>query len=87
MMALIVVLVLVILDLDRPRRGLIVVSEKNLLDLQGSMRNEVGGVARSSPAASGAGHGRRCEALTLPVRRGAALRQPQNAAPIEATKT
>jgi len=52
MVALIVVLVLVILDLDRPRRGLIVVSEKGLLDLQGSMRNEAGAAARLSPPAS-----------------------------------
>jgi len=35
------VLVFVILDLDRPIRGLIVVSEKNLLDLQASMKAEV----------------------------------------------
>jgi hypothetical protein len=33
MVRLIVVLVLVILDLDRVRRRLVVVSEKNLLDL------------------------------------------------------
>jgi hypothetical protein len=42
MVVLIVGLVLVILDLDRPRRGLIEVSEKNLLDLQRSMQNEAG---------------------------------------------
>jgi hypothetical protein len=54
MVALIVVLVLVILDLDRPRRGLIVVSEKNLVDLQGSMRNDAGAVARLPAAASAA---------------------------------
>jgi len=40
MVVLIVVLVFVILDLDRPIRGLIVVSEKNLLDLQASMKAE-----------------------------------------------
>jgi hypothetical protein len=40
MVGLIVVLVFVILDLDRPRRGVIVVSEKNMLDLQASMKAE-----------------------------------------------
>jgi hypothetical protein len=54
MVVLIVVLVQVILDLDRPRRGLIVVSEKNLLDLQGSMKNGAAGAARLSAPASGA---------------------------------
>jgi prepilin signal peptidase PulO-like enzyme (type II secretory pathway) len=54
MVALIVVLVLVILDLDRPRRGLIVVSEKNLLDLQGSMKKEVATLARPPAPAAGA---------------------------------
>ena len=38
MVALIVGLVFVILDLDRPLRGLIVISEKSLLDLQASTR-------------------------------------------------
>jgi hypothetical protein len=38
MVVLIVVLVFVILDLDRPRRGRIQVSQKSLLDLQASMR-------------------------------------------------
>ena len=52
MVALIVLLVFVILDLDRPRRGLIVVSEKNLLDLQASMKNEAATVARPSAPAS-----------------------------------
>ncbi|TXG78421.1 MAG: DUF4239 domain-containing protein [Rhodocyclaceae bacterium] len=47
MIALIVVLVFVILDLDRPRRGLIQVSQKSLLDLQASIR-------APSPAPSGA---------------------------------
>ncbi|APW42463.1 DUF4239 domain-containing protein [Rhodoferax saidenbachensis] len=38
MVALIVVLVFIILDLDRPRRGLIQVSQKSLVDLQTSVR-------------------------------------------------
>ena len=48
MIALIVVLVFVILDLDRPRRGLIQVSQKSLLDLQASMRTQ----APVAPAAA-----------------------------------
>ena len=48
MVVLIVVLVFVILDLDRPIRGLIVVSEKNLLDLQASIKAE--GAATGRPA-------------------------------------
>jgi len=55
MVALIVALVLVVLDLDRPTRGLIVVSEKNLLDLQGSMRNEAATLA--PPLAAGPASG------------------------------
>jgi uncharacterized membrane protein (Fun14 family) len=47
MVALIVVLVFMILDLDRPRRGLIQVSQKSLVDLQASIR-------APSPAPSGA---------------------------------
>lgn len=42
MVALIVVLVFVILDLDRPRRGLIEVSQQSLTDLQASLRADVG---------------------------------------------
>ena len=52
MVALIVVLVFVILDLDRPRRGLIVVSERNLLDLQASMKAETHPVASPKLPAS-----------------------------------
>ena len=52
MVVLIVVLVFVILDLDRPIRGLIVVSEKNLLDLQASMKAEAA-VTRPALPASG----------------------------------
>lgn len=40
MVALIVVLVFIILDLDRPRRGLIQVSQKSLVDLQAGMRSD-----------------------------------------------
>jgi len=53
MVVLIVGLVLVILDLDRPRRGLIEVSEKNLVDLQRSMKNEPAAVARPPTSAAG----------------------------------
>lgn len=42
MVVLIVVLVFIILDLDRPRRGLIQVSQQSLLDLQTSMRGSAG---------------------------------------------
>jgi len=38
MVALIVALIVVILDLDRPRRGLIMVSQERLVELQASMR-------------------------------------------------
>ncbi|MBL8697552.1 MAG: hypothetical protein JNK67_04230 [Alphaproteobacteria bacterium] len=49
MITLIVVLVFIILDLDRPRRGLIEVSQKPLVDLQLAIRNDT--VApRSVPA-------------------------------------
>jgi hypothetical protein len=54
MVTLIVALVLVILDLDRPRRGLISVSEKSLLDLQASMSRQAQTVAQPSAASSGA---------------------------------
>ncbi len=52
MTVLIAVLVFVILDLDRPRRGLIKVSEKSLLDLQASIKAES---ATSAPGAPGQG--------------------------------
>lgn len=42
MVALIVILVFVIVDLDRPRRGLIEISQKSLLDLQAAIRAEAG---------------------------------------------
>jgi hypothetical protein len=54
MVALMAALVLVILDLDRPRRGLIRVSEKNLLELQAAIKDDPG-AAGASPAASGVG--------------------------------
>ena len=57
MVVLIVVLVFVILDLDRPIRGMIVVSEKNLLDLQTSMKAELA-VTRPPAPASGPGPAR-----------------------------
>ena len=37
LVAMIVLLVFVIIDLDRPRRGLIQISQQSLLDLQGSV--------------------------------------------------
>lgn len=40
LVALIVLLVFIIIDLDRPRRGLIEVSQKSLTDLQAAMRAE-----------------------------------------------
>ena len=42
MVVLIVVLVFLILDLDRPRRGLIEVSQRSLVDLQLSIRQDAG---------------------------------------------
>jgi len=54
MVVLIVVLILVVLDLDRPRRGLITVSEKSMLDLQASIRNDAGAAAAPALAASAA---------------------------------
>ena len=52
MVGLIVVLVFVILDLDRPRRGLIEVSKQSLYDLQASINPPAGVPAAPSPAAS-----------------------------------
>lgn len=49
MIALIVVLVFIILDLDRPRRGLIEVSQKSLVDLQTSVRTPAGASAAPVP--------------------------------------
>ena len=54
MTVLILVLVFVILDLDRPRRGLIRVSEKSMLDLQASIKGSSGAPGAASPA-SGVG--------------------------------
>ena len=42
MVALIVILVFVIVDLDRPRRGLITVSQQSLLDLQAAIKADGG---------------------------------------------
>jgi len=53
MVVLIVVLVFVILDLDRPRRGLITVSEKNFRDLQTSMKADAAASGRPALPASG----------------------------------
>ncbi len=55
MIGLIVVLVFVILDLDRPRRGLIEVSKQSLYDLQASIAAPAGAPGALSPAASAAG--------------------------------
>ena len=54
MVGLIVVLIFVILDLDRPRRGLIEVSKKSLYDLQASINAPVGTPIAPTPAASAA---------------------------------
>lgn len=43
MVALIVVLVFIIIDLDRPRRGLIEVDQKSMRDLQAGMKIDAGG--------------------------------------------
>lgn len=51
LVALIVVLVFIILDLDRPRRGLIEVSQKSLLDLQSGIAVEVGLAKVQKPVA------------------------------------
>jgi hypothetical protein len=59
MVVLIVVLVFVILDLDRPIRGVIVVSEKSLRDLQASMKADAAAAAiRPALPASGPAPGR-----------------------------
>ena len=55
MVGLIVVLVFVILDLDRPRRGLIEVSKKSLYDLQASINSPAAVPVAPSPSASVAG--------------------------------
>ena len=52
MVGLIVVLVVVILDLDRPRRGLIEVSKKSLYDLQASINSPAAVPVAPSPSAS-----------------------------------
>jgi len=46
MVALVVVLVFIILDLDRPRRGFIEVSQKSLVDVQATMAGAAGAPAR-----------------------------------------
>lgn len=51
LVALIVVLVFIILDLDRPRRGLIEVSQKSLLDLQSGIAVEAGLAKAQKPVA------------------------------------
>ena len=48
LVVLMVVLVFIILDLDRPRRGLVQVSQKSLLDLQAGMRQETRGTVAPS---------------------------------------
>jgi uncharacterized membrane protein (Fun14 family) len=50
MIALMVVLVFIILDLDRPRRGIIEVSRKSLVDLQASINRETGTLGTQTPA-------------------------------------
>jgi hypothetical protein len=45
-MVLIVCLVFIIIDLDRPRRGLIAVSQQSLVDLRDSFEQTPAGAAR-----------------------------------------
>ena len=52
MVGLIVVLIFVILDLDRPRRGLIEVSKKSLYELQASINSPAAVPVAPSPSAS-----------------------------------
>ena len=52
MVAMIVLLVYVILDLDRPRRGLVEVPKQNLYDLQASIHQATGAAPPSSAVAS-----------------------------------
>jgi hypothetical protein len=55
MVGLIVVLIFVILDLDRPRRGLIEVSKRSLYELQASINSQAAVPAAPSPSAGPAG--------------------------------
>ena len=50
LVALIAVLVFIILDLDRPRRGLIRVSQESLINLQSAINADTNAKARSGPA-------------------------------------
>jgi hypothetical protein len=50
MVGLIVIIVFIIIDLDRPRRGLIEVSQKSMLDLQATIDAEHDGAAFKTPA-------------------------------------
>jgi hypothetical protein len=49
MVALIVVLVFIIVDLDRPRRGLIKVDQQSLVDLQNALSADIGAAGRQGP--------------------------------------
>jgi hypothetical protein len=49
MVGLIVIIVFIIIDLDRPRRGLIEVSQKNMLDLQATIAAERDGAVDAAP--------------------------------------
>jgi hypothetical protein len=53
MVVLIIALVSIVIDLDRPRRGLITVSQKSLLDLNASIRAGAGSAAREALPATG----------------------------------
>ena len=50
MVVLIVVLVFIVLDLDRPRRGFIQVSQKSMTDLQATIVKEVGAAGQAAAA-------------------------------------
>jgi hypothetical protein len=49
MVALIVIIVFIIIDLDRPRRGLIEVSQKSMLDLQATIDTKRDSAAYETP--------------------------------------
>lgn len=62
LMSLIVVVVFLIVDLDRPRRGLVVVSQKSLVDLH----SKIGQASASSPGSSSEGSPAGCRTAPSP---------------------
>jgi hypothetical protein len=55
MLALVVGLIFVVVDLDRPRRGLIKVSQQSLLDLQAALESQVDVPPRPAPPSAATG--------------------------------